>query len=134
MDPKDARPYGMRSDAYRELGQHQQGVEDLIKVEVNHDPKVAAVAYYERAIKAHPKDAWAYSGLGQAYLQEGSEQRAVEDCTIAVSLDPKCAIAYATRGFAYKKLGQEQKAVDDFSKAVSLDPSLAKKIALSNFY
>ncbi|MBY0356561.1 MAG: tetratricopeptide repeat protein [Candidatus Obscuribacterales bacterium] len=133
-EPANRTAYSQRSVIYRELGQHQKGIEDLAKAtnKPNAYREVAAVVYYGLAIKAHPKEAWTYAGRSAANRKLGLLQESMEDSSLAIVLNPKFAPAYMERGMTYKKFGNQQKALDDFKKAVSLDPNLAPKIALQD--
>lgn len=89
-----------------------------------------AIAKFDEAIKADPKNALAYANRCAAYVLVGRYKDAVADGNKAVELDPKLANGYANRGWAYIKVRQYEKAVSDCTKAISLKPSLV--IAYTN--
>lgn len=63
----------------------------------------------------------AHVNRGNAYIELGKYQQAIDDYNKAIQLDPLFAKAYVNRGIAYSYLRRYQKALQDFSTAISLD-------------
>ena len=62
---------------------------------------------------------------GNAYVQSGDYEDAVEDFTQAITTDPNYADAYYSRGRVLGRLGKHQQAIGDFTQALSLNPKNA---------
>jgi tetratricopeptide (TPR) repeat protein len=105
LDPKNARAYDGRGDAY------------FGKTDWN-----AAIADYTEAIRLDPKSILPYHNRGRAYLSKGDYDAAVADCTEAIRLDPKCVWAYNNRGVAYFGKCDWDTAIADYTEAIRLDP------------
>ena len=60
---------------------------------------------YNETIHLDPQLALAYNNRGNAYMDLGRYQKAVEDYNEAIRLDPQLSSAYNNRGDAYKCLG-----------------------------
>jgi tetratricopeptide (TPR) repeat protein len=88
----------------------------------------AAVTDFERAAKLSPDMAWAYQGLGTAWMYKGHMEKAIENFDRAVSKDPKLAWAYCNRGVAKVYLGNESQAQADFDECVKLRPDLKSQV------
>lgn len=69
------------------------------------------------------KLATAYANRCLAHLQRKTFDRAIADCTEAVSMAPANAIAFAQRGEAYCRTGDIKRCVADFDEAMRIDPS-----------
>jgi eukaryotic-like serine/threonine-protein kinase len=92
--------------------------------------KEAAVAY-ERAVKADPKNAGAYAGLGAARLQLGDNKAALKAYQQAAQISPETAGFHAALGRTHLALGDKARALASYKKAVALDPkNEAAKTAL----
>ena len=59
---------------------------------------------YSKALELSPEYALVYSNRGDAYIELGEYQKAIDDCTEAIKLDPVFAFAYYNRGIAYTLL------------------------------
>ena len=86
LDPKDARAYDRRGQAYGNKGDWDK-----------------AIADYSEAIQRDPKDAQVYGYRGLAYGYKGDWDKAIADYSEAIRLDPKAAWAYGCRGWADRK-------------------------------
>ena len=104
LDPKSAKAYAVRGDAYKRLKQFYK-----------------AIADYTKAIELDPKDAKAYNNRGIAYRELKKFDKAITDFTKAIDLDSK-SDAYNNRGLAYFGLQQYDKAIADYTRAIELDP------------
>ena len=135
--------YNNRGNAYAELKQYENAIEDFNKaIEVN--PKFAeaynnrgpayaelkqygrAIEDYNRAIELNPKFAKAYNNRGIAYAKLKQHERVIEDFNKAIDINPKFAEAYNNRGLAYAELEQYGRAIEDFNKAIDINPEDAK--------
>jgi tetratricopeptide (TPR) repeat protein len=67
----------------------------------------------------------AYNSRGNAYSDEGDYDRAIADCSRAITLNPNDAAAYNNRGAAYKDKGDCNRAIADYSQAIALNPDYA---------
>ena len=66
---------------------------------------------------------------GNAYVQFGNYEDAVNDFTQAIASDPNFSDAYYSRGHVLGRLGKHAQAIDDFTKALSLNPKNANAYA-----
>jgi len=69
------------------------------------------------------KLATAYANRCLAHLQRKAFDRAIADCTEAVTIAPANAFAFAQRGEAHCRAGDIKRCVADFDEAMRLDPS-----------
>ena len=84
-----------------------------------------AVARCERAIRLNPKAPDAYITRGWAWNNLKKYDKAIEDCTTALSLAPGAAdesYAYCNRGHAYQKTKEYGKALKDYNLAITANP------------
>jgi tetratricopeptide (TPR) repeat protein len=72
----------------------------------------------------------AYANRGNAYLNRGNYDRAIEDYNEEIRLSPKYEPGFNARGLAYLRKGRLDRAIEDFNAALSLNPKYA--IALVN--
>ena len=66
---------------------------------------------------------------GDAYRQLDQDDKAIADCSQAITIDATYAWAYAERGETYRWLEQYDKAIADFDKAIALAPNFVWAIA-----
>ncbi|MGC9469287.1 MAG: tetratricopeptide repeat protein [Anaerolineae bacterium] len=64
----------------------------------------------------------AYCRAGNARLQEGAYQEAIQNYDKALALDPDYVAAYYNRGLAYAKVGALSGAIADYARVIQLDP------------
>ena len=85
----------------------------------------AALADFDLAIRAAPKDAVPLYYRGEALINSGDLDGAARDFETAIKLEPKLPDAYLGRGKL--KLLREQKleAIADMTKAIALRPAYA---------
>jgi len=104
LNPRDAKAYNNRGNAYGNKGQYDQ-----------------AIADYTKAIELNPRDATTYYNRGMSYGKDkGQHDQAIADYTKAIELNPRFAAAYNNRGIAYYNKGEYDKAWEDVYKAQSL--------------
>jgi tetratricopeptide (TPR) repeat protein len=84
-----------------------------------------APAYWDKAVKANPKDTWALYMRGNGWWQQGEPDRAIKDFDECVRLDPADSRAFNSRGNAWRDKKEYDKAVADFTKAIRLDPNFS---------
>src|SRR5688500_10541780 len=72
--------------------------------------------------------AWAYQGLGTAWMYKGFMERAIENFDRAIENKPSLAWAYCNRGIARVYLGQEPQAQADLDECVKLRPDLKSEV------
>jgi len=77
-----------------------------------------ALAYFDRAVKEHPKSAVAFAMRGKCHLQQDNPYSALYDLTQALTLDNTFAECYLDRGTALYGLGLFQEAFLEFDKGV----------------
>lgn len=78
--------------------------------ELKSDPKILAYIYNNRAV---------------IWLQQGNDQKAMEDYEEALKLHPEPA-AYFNRGLIKAQRGDVQSALKDYDKAIELNPEFWK--------
>ena len=105
LDPKDAKAYFNRGDAYSRLNKYPE-----------------AIADYTRTIELEPKNFAAYFNRGLAHNSLNNYPEAIADSSKAIEQDPTFALAYYYRGFAYYQLKKYPEAITDFTKIIELDP------------
>src|SRR3972149_3776900 len=137
LNPKDAKAYTKRGNAYLIKRQYDRAIEDLnkaITLDPNYDRAYyirgrsyndkgqydRAIADYTKAIALHPNSAVAYYYRGVAYRIKRQYDRAIADFNKTIALEPIFAFAYYQRGIAYNDKGQHDRAISDFQKACDL--------------
>lgn len=104
-DPKEARQYAIRADAYWRQGEIEQ-----------------AIADYTKAIELDPRYARAYFGRGLIYHNQEKLEEAVAEYSKAIEVDPAFASAYNNRALIYRKRGDTDLAIADFEMYLELTP------------
>lgn len=153
LNPKDAKAYYSRGDAYTDKGDYDKAIKDYDKaIELNPEDAEAylnrGVAYekkgnydqaindYDRVIAFYTRQAEnddeinlneilanTYAIRGNAYYEKGNYDHAITDLDKAIELNPEEEAAYYTRGNAYEKKGNDKKAKEDLKKAADLEDS-----------
>ncbi|MCH7787510.1 MAG: tetratricopeptide repeat protein [Chloroflexi bacterium] len=77
---------------------------------------------YEEAIRLDPQNAEAYYGRGNANLQLGQLDLALQDFSKAILLDPNNAMAHANRAGVYLVTGKFDLAIEGYGEALRIDP------------
>jgi len=85
------------------------------------DPE-AVYAAMRAALELAPESAICRNAMGEAFLQMGRSQEAMEQQTRAIRYFPSFARAYHSRGAAALALGLHSSAIADFSEAIRLSP------------
>jgi tetratricopeptide (TPR) repeat protein len=135
--------YYCRGNAYSELGNYRQAIEDLNRaIEIKPDYVMAytsrGVAYiylgnyrqaiedFNRVIAIRPNYPEAYLNRGLAYGGLGNYRQAIEDFNRVIAIRPNYPEAYLNRGFAYNGLGNYRQAIEDFNRVIAIRPSYAE--------
>ena len=92
------------------------GADEVVLVE-------EATAFFDRLIRANPRDPHGYSMHGMIAQNEKQDfEAALHDFNELVRLEPTKAYAYHLRGILWCDLKDYDKAIADFDKAAQLDP------------
>ena len=68
----------------------------------------------------------AFRGRGNAYVDKGQPERAIEDYDQALRLAPRAAGVFVNRGIAYATLRQYDRAIQDYDEALRMNPGFAE--------
>ena len=132
--------YYCRGNAYSDLGNYRQAIEDLNRViairpsyaEAYNNRGAAykgfgnyrqAIEDFNKAIEIRPNYPEAYLNRGLAYVGLGNYRQAIEDLNRVIAIRPNYPEAYLNRGFAYNGLGNYRQAIEDFNRAIEIRPS-----------
>lgn len=127
--------------AHAECGQFDEAerwqTRALERMEPGHRPPYAALLEDYRSRRPHREPPPAGTAMGRsrervregnAHLQKGEIDRAIEAFNEAVRLDPDNAYAYANRGIAYLDEDEPLAAVRDLTRALQLEPAIAASV------
>ena len=89
-----------------------------------------APIYFDKAVKANPNDANAWSMRGLGWKDKGEYDNAIKDFTEAIRLKPDASAHYTCRGNAWLAKKEYDKAIADYAEAIRLDPKSA--VAFNN--
>lgn len=134
-----------RGQAYLQLGQTDKAIENLNRA-VDFAPRMAhpyamrgifyadeepeqAIKDCEYALKLVPNFAYAYLGLGGAYMTLKDRQRAAGNLNRAAELAPDSPDIRLACGLIYEELEDYPHAVEELERAVAIAPALAAKFA-----
>ncbi|MCR4402466.1 MAG: tetratricopeptide repeat protein [Firmicutes bacterium] len=84
-----------------------------------------ALAEFEAAVAADPRNAEAQNKLGVVLARQGKLDEARKLFERALATDPRCAAAMSNLGNTYKESGMLDKAVEFYKMALSVDPEYA---------
>ena len=73
---------------------------------------------WTRVLKHYPDFFLGYVNRSFYWLENGQEDKALQDCNTAIKLKSDYYLAYYNRGFTYKTLGDNEQALSDYSKAI----------------
>lgn len=82
-----------------------------------------AIAAFDQAIAASPRNAFAYLNRGLARQRNGEADGALADLDRAVRLAPRTARAYYNRSLLLRERGDTRRARADEERAVGIDPT-----------
>jgi tetratricopeptide (TPR) repeat protein len=80
---------------------------------------------FQNATKLAPQDAEAHSNLGNALLESGQFEQAVQSCRQALQIDPYLAEAHNNLGNALRGLGRLDEAILSLHQALQMQPGFA---------
>jgi TolA-binding protein len=81
---------------------------------------------FERALAVTKNNAVAHTNLGEALLDEGLREEAIEQFRAAITADPNFSLAHNNLGVALLGQGQLDKATESFLESLRIHPSLAE--------
>ena len=87
--------------------------------------KEDAPIFWDKAVKANPKDMYALHMRGVGWVQKGEYDNALADYNECIRLDPAAATYYILRGNALSYKKDYDKAIADHTEAIRLDPKYA---------
>lgn len=98
---------------------------------------ILALDYLGKAVKADPKNHFAWSNRGYYNSKVGDNKMAIFDFNKALEIMPDDKVSYLNRGYTYIGMGDYATALKDIDKALELDPEYLgaiayKGIALTN--
>lgn len=79
----------------------------------------------ENATKLCPDDAEAHSNLGNALLESGQLDQAVQSCRRALEIKPSLAQAHSNMGNALRGLGRVEEAIASYRRTLEIEPGFA---------
>jgi len=106
LNPKFARAYASRAEAYGRLGKFQLSINDLLPAMYGFqdNPRALSVLLMQRA------------DMKRALKQY---KESINDYSLALKLNPDNGLAYWNRAASYRQNGDYQLAYDDYSKAIN---------------
>ena len=81
---------------------------------------------YKLAATQDPKDARAYAGLGNVYLDQGKFADAVASYKEAIKVKPEYAAAYQPLGYSLARLNRHNEAAEALNAGLKYDPDNAE--------
>jgi tetratricopeptide (TPR) repeat protein len=75
-------------------------------------------------VKAQPGSAWAWAGLGEAYIGTGQHAEAIAAYHRALKISPQLAGAWYNLGIAYDDAGRFTEAIGTYRQALRINPQL----------
>ena len=85
----------------------------------------SAESLWEDVIKKSPLKARGYNGLGLAYFDRGSYDKAIEAFGKAIALHPAYSVAFNNIGNSYYRAGFYARAIEAQTEAIALEPNNA---------
>ncbi len=76
-------------------------------------------------VKAQPGSAWAWAGLGEAYIGTGEHAEAIDAYHRALKISPQLAGAWYNLGIAYEDAGRNAEAIEAYRQALKINRQLA---------
>ncbi len=140
-----ARLYFWRGNAYRRMGEEEQGIEDFNRAlalynELGDEEQLAvtvahrgiasmqrgdgkeAVADLNRAIELQPNYYGAVASRGILYLRREDYDRALADFNRVLEENPEYTAVLVSRGIVYRQMGQYELALQDFEQVLGAIP------------
>ena len=82
----------------------------------------SAIRHADQAIRANPKNSYAYAERAGAFEALGDYDKAIRDFTTAIKIDGKIASHYIGRAYIFEHKRDYTSAINDFSEAIRLQP------------
>jgi tetratricopeptide (TPR) repeat protein len=108
------------------LIQESQAMQHAADKLARHGQHRGAVELYTTVLEQEPDSAKAYAGRGGSYVELGSPEKGIADCTKAIELNALEPTAYVNRMAAYTALQQYDKALADGAAAIRIDPEKSR--------
>ena len=81
------------------------------------------ITYFEKALEFNPTSIPALIELGNAYVEEGEQDKAILLCERVIAIAPRLSLPYLTQGRAYGRKGDLDRAMKALAMSIQLDPS-----------
>lgn len=81
-----------------------------------------ALDYFTRRIEANPKDLFALTMRGGAWLEKKEPDKAISDFDACIRLNPNDSTSFNNRGVAWRDKKDYDKAIADYSEAIRIFP------------
>jgi tetratricopeptide (TPR) repeat protein len=81
-----------------------------------------ALPYFTRRVEANPKDIFALTMRGGAWLDKKEPDKAISDFDACIRLNPNDSTSFNNRGVAWRDKKDYDKAIADYSEAIRLVP------------
>jgi tetratricopeptide (TPR) repeat protein len=117
--------YKKQAQAFIKRRKYQYAVDALIEsqdIQPEEEINALLIDAYNKIIRINPKDADAFYGRGNAYLDLNQYDNAIKDYSEAIQLKPDNVDAYYNRGIAYRILKKYQLAIEDFNEFIRIRP------------
>ncbi len=108
VQPKDARNYVSRAEAYIRLGEFDSALID-----------------YNMVVQLLPADASGYLGRATAFAAQNNYTSAIDEFSRALAIDPGSTAALIGRAQSYFAQGDYPRAIDDYDRVIELNPDNA---------
>ncbi|MBW2058333.1 MAG: tetratricopeptide repeat protein, partial [Deltaproteobacteria bacterium] len=90
---------------------------------------------WSETLARDPKNTVAMNGLGVLYLENGTNDKALEVLEGAAEINPSDPLIRNNLGIAYERIGEYEKSEEQYQRALSLSPGhYEARINLSNLY
>jgi tetratricopeptide (TPR) repeat protein len=122
----DARCVRWCNEALRRSAGFVPALKERAAAELRAGRSQPAAEALEQAAALHPRDAYVFADLGNAYLQQGRLADAQRALTTALALDATMPLANNTRGLVALKQRDSATAEIDFREAIRHQPDLAE--------
>ncbi|MBT3176331.1 MAG: tetratricopeptide repeat protein [Desulfobacula sp.] len=99
--------------------------QDKTQVEGQQDNSIefsAKILQVEQYLEQHPKDAEAWTQLGNLFFDSNQSKNAIDAYKKSLAIEPGKIGVITDLGVMYRRNGQPKKAIEAFDKAISIDP------------
>jgi tetratricopeptide (TPR) repeat protein len=125
LDPKDPEPHWVLANLYfKSQGRDRSSAKESLR---------KAMRELEAMREDDPSDERSYFALGQAYLELGDPEKAIQAYEKYQSLVPNVDAGYSSIAEYYERNGNHEKAIEYLNKAIKSQPDSTKSLmALAN--